>query len=60
MWRAGPTRIRHGTQGHVAAPRRPTRGGGADTWQGHGSPRGRPGGGTTWQVRGMAVDGPMG
>ena len=38
MWRAGPARMRRGTQGHVAEPARPTRraGGasGADMWQG--------------------------
>ena len=37
MWRAGPVRMRRGTQGHVAEPTRPTRraggAGGADTWQ---------------------------
>ena len=45
--------MRHGMQGHVAAPRGSTRAlawqeGSADAWQGHASPRGRPGG-ATWQ-----------
>ena len=44
MWRVGPARMRHGMQGHVAAPRGPTCWGGTDAWQGHASPRERPGG----------------
>ena len=56
--------MRHGTQGHVAEPRKPTRClGGADAWQGHASPRGRPGGAMWqceggWQVKGPRVSGP--
>ena len=42
----GTQRMRRGTQGHEAAPRRPTRRGGTDTWQGHTSPRGCPSGTT--------------
>ena len=45
-------RMRHGTQGHMAEPREPTRCLGVadsvDAWQGHASPLGRPGG-ATWQ-----------
>ena len=47
-WHVGPARMRHGIQGHMAAPRGPMRRGGANTWQDHASPRGRPGG-ATWQ-----------
>ena len=54
-WHVRPARMQHGTQGHVAAPRGPTRGDGANTWQDHASPRGRPGG----SVRGLEGDGPM-
>ena len=42
-WHVGPARMQHDTQGHLAEPRGPTRGGGADTWQRHASPRERPG-----------------
>ena len=42
-----------------AAPRGPTHGGGADMWQGHTSPRGRPGG-ATWRCERLASDGPTG
>ena len=38
-WHVGPARMQHGTQGHMAAPRGPTRGGGADTWQDHADAR---------------------
>ena len=57
--------MRHGTQGHVAEPREPTqvptwRGGGTNAWQGHMSPRERPGGATWHEVFGLADDGPTG
>ena len=55
MWHVGPMRIRHGTQGHVAAPRGSTRGGDADTWQDHGSPRRRSRGGGRGGGRGLHV-----
>ena len=63
MLRVGPARMRHGMQGHMAAPRGPTREGGVDTWQGHASPRGRQGGATWqheggWHVKGPWVSGP--
>ena len=45
-WRMGPGRMRDGMQGHVAAPWKPMRGGGADTWQDHPSSCGRLGGAT--------------
>ena len=53
--------MRHGTQGHMAVPRKPTRAlawreGGADEWQGHASPRGGSGG-ATWQRVRLAGDG---
>ena len=51
--------MQHGTQGHVAAPRGPTGGGGTDTWQGHASPRGRPSG-ATWRCERLASDGAHG
>ena len=61
-WRTGPARMRHGTQGHVAKPREPTRHlDGAEEertrGRGHTSPRRRPGG-TTWQCEGWQVKGP--
>ena len=54
--------MRHGTQGHVAESREPTRRlGGVEEartrGRGHTSPRGC-WGGTTWQVRGLAGEGP--
>ena len=52
-WPVGPVRMRHGTQGHVAEPCKLTRGGGADTWQDHASPRERPSG-ATWQCEGAS------
>ena len=50
-WHSEPARMRHGTQGHVAEPREPTRclGGTEEArtrGRGHTSPRGRPGGAT--------------
>ena len=62
-WHVGPARMRHGMQGHMAEPREPMRGGGADTWQDHVSPRRRLGGATWqceggWQVKGPRVSGP--
>ena len=61
---AGPVRMRHGMQGHMAEPHEPTwRLGGAEEAQmrgrGHVSPRGHPGS-ATWQVRGLAGEGPTG
>ena len=58
-WHVGPVRMRHRTQGHLAMPRGPTRGGGADTWQGHASPQRRPSG-ATWQRVRLIGDGPTG
>ena len=57
--------MRHGTQGHMAEPREPTqvptwRRGGTNAWQGHMSPRERPGGATWHEVFGLADDGPTG
>ena len=49
--------MQHGTQGHMAAPRGPTRGGGVDAWQGQADawvgPRGMR---SDW----LASDGPTG
>ena len=65
-WRAGPARMRRGTQGHVAEPREPTRhAGGAQVartrGRGHGSPRRRLGGATwqgDWHLEGPRVSWP--
>ena len=55
--------MRRGTQGHVAEPRElmrapAWRGGGADVWQGHMSPCGRPDG-ASWHEGGLAGEGRM-
>ena len=66
MWRAGPARMRRGTQGHVAEPREPTRHAGdaqvhtcgMDTWQGLRKSTRTPG----WRhvAGGLASEGPTG